>query len=114
MTQPLSSSPNPRPSPAHSRHPTESFPLRASLSPHRPLQGVAQLGLGEPWTETEFGAGRLEKEKFFGSVFGFEILPQPSERLCIQNLAGALYSEGAGCTLSLGPEVKMEIPDKRI
>ena len=44
------------------------------------------------------------------SVLGFEILPQLSERLCTQNLDGALQTDGAECTLSVGREVKMEIP----
>ena len=47
------------------------------------------------------------------SVFGFEILPQPSERLCTQNLARALHADGVECTLSVGREVKMEIPVNR-
>ena len=46
------------------------------------------------------------------SVCGFEILPRPSKRLCTQNLAGALQTDGGRCTLSVGWEVKMEIPDK--
>lgn len=29
-----------------------------------------------------------------------------------KNLAGALHNDGSGCTLSLGWEVKMEIPFK--
>jgi PEP-CTERM motif len=45
------------------------------------------------------------------SVFGFEILPQPSERLCLKNLAGALHTDGGGCTLSVGREGKMGILD---
>ena len=48
------------------------------------------------------------------SVFGFEILPQPSERFCTQNLAGALHTDGVGYTLSVGQEVKMEIPANTI
>jgi hypothetical protein len=46
------------------------------------------------------------------SVLGFQILPQPSERLCTQNLAGALHIDGVGCMLSVGREVKIEIPVK--
>src|SRR5260221_2139531 len=45
MTPPLSSAPNPRPSPAHSRHPPESFLLRAPLSLRGPFQRVARPGL---------------------------------------------------------------------
>jgi hypothetical protein len=37
-------------------------------------------------------------------VFGFEILPQPPEKALhlIKNLAGALPTDGVGCTLSVG------------
>ena len=31
----------------------------------------------------------------------------------LKNLAGALYTDRVGCTLSVGGEVKMEIPDTR-
>jgi hypothetical protein len=45
-------------------------------------------------------------------ILCFEIMPQPTERLCTINLAGALNTDGGGFTLSVGREVKMEIPDQ--
>jgi hypothetical protein len=61
---------------------------------------------------SETGEGKVFEE-WVGeaSVFGVEILPQPSERLCTQNLAGTLHTDGVGSMLSVGREVKMEIPD---
>jgi hypothetical protein len=32
----------------------------------------------------------------------------------LKNLAGVLHTDGGGCTLSVGWEVKMEIPAKNI
>jgi hypothetical protein len=32
----------------------------------------------------------------------------------LKNLAGVLHTDGGGCTLSVGGEVKMEIPAKNI
>jgi hypothetical protein len=62
---------------------------------------------------SQSGEGKVFKE-WVGeaSVFGVEILPQPSERLCTQNLAGTLHTDGVGSMLSVGREVKMEIPVK--
>lgn len=49
-----------------------------------------------------------------GTVYDFEIVPQPSERLCSPkpsgSIGGALHVDGVGCTLLISPEVKMEIP----
>jgi hypothetical protein len=45
------------------------------------------------------------------SVFGFEILPQRKSS-ALKHMAGALPTDGVGCTLSVGREVEMEIPDK--
>jgi len=46
------------------------------------------------------------------SVFGIEILPQPSKRLCTQKPAGTLHTDGVGYTLLVDREVKLEIPDQ--
>src|SRR5580658_3047059 len=46
------------------------------------------------------------------SVFGFEILPQPSERPAPENLAGAWHPDGGERPLSVGRRVKMLIPDR--
>jgi hypothetical protein len=45
-------------------------------------------------------------------VFGFEILPQPSERPAPENLAGAWHPDGGERPLSVGRRVKMSIPDR--
>jgi hypothetical protein len=59
---------------------------------------------------SETGDGKVFEE-WVGeaSVFGFEILPRPSERLALKNLAGALHIDRGGCTSWVGREVKMEI-----
>ena len=48
------------------------------------------------------------------NFFGFGTLPRPSERPCTQNLVGALHTDGVGCTLAVGREVKIEIPDQTL
>jgi hypothetical protein len=44
------------------------------------------------------------------SVFGFEILLRSLERLCVQKPGWSIVLLRGGCTLSVGREVKMEIP----
>ncbi len=60
---------------------------------------------------SETGEGKVFEE-WVGeaSVFGFEILLQPLESSALKHLAGALPTDGGACTLSVGREVKMEIP----
>jgi hypothetical protein len=62
---------------------------------------------------SETGEGKVFEE-WMGeaSVFGFEILPRRRKGSALKNPAGALHTDGVGCTLSAGREVKMEIPDK--
>jgi hypothetical protein len=60
---------------------------------------------------SETGEGKVFEEWVGGaSVFGFEILPQPSENSALKNLDGALHNDGSGCTLLVGWEVKIEVP----
>jgi hypothetical protein len=61
---------------------------------------------------SETGEGKVFEEWVGeGSVFDFEILPRHRKDFALKNLAGALHTDGVGCTLSVGREVKMEIPD---
>ncbi len=45
-----------------------------------------------------------------GALSGFGIVPRRLNRSALKNLAGTLHTEALECTLSVGPEVKTEIP----
>ena len=45
------------------------------------------------------------------SVFGLEICRRPQKCTALKNLVAALYADGVQRTLSVIPEVKMEIPE---
>jgi hypothetical protein len=69
----------------------------------------------EAWTETDFGAKRLKKEKSLRNMWEtrqFLTLGSCRSRgksSAFRNLAGPLRTDWRGCTLLVGREVKMEI-----
>ena len=70
------------------------------------VDGKIQNAVPEILCDSVYAIGR-------SASFGFQILPRPSRKgSALQNLAGALHSDGVGCTLSVGQELKVEIPAK--
>ena len=73
------------------------------------LEKLVEEHLGDSrGKNTQVALADLLRQPLYSHMAGYEDV-NDAERLS-QDLAGALHTDGGGCTLSVGREVKMEIP----